>query len=167
MTIKTSRFSMLLAAALLAWVCTSAAAAEEMTLANLRLVDQHGEMHAIPPDTRTVVFAGDMDASKIVHALLGEREPDYLARHRAVFIADIHRMPGFVTRFIALPRMRRYPYRMLLIRDDETGGRFARREGSVTLVALERLQPMATSYVSSSDALERAIVGGVAQVDVR
>ena len=159
MTITTSRFRVVLTTVLLAWACTSAPAAEEKTLAELRLEDQHGDMHTIAPDTRMIVFAGDMDASKIVHALLGEREPDYLPRHRAVFIADIHRMPGFVTRFIALPRMRRYPYRMLLIRDDKTGERFARREGAVSIVTLDGLQPVATSYVTSADTLERAIRG--------
>jgi hypothetical protein len=149
----------LLAAALLAVVALARNGVAADSFADLTLEDQHGQAQTVAPDTRTIVFAGDMDASKIVHALLGERESDYLPRHRAVFIADIHRMPGFITRFIALPRMRRYPYRMLLIRDDETGQRFARQEGAVTVVTLAGLQAATTSHVTSRDALERAIVG--------
>jgi hypothetical protein len=133
------------------------------SLAGLVLPDQHGATHPLPPGTRTVVFVADMDATTIVHALLGERAPDYLDARRAVFIADIHRMPRIITRFVALPRMRRYPYRMLLIRDDTTGARFPRRAEHVTVLGLdEALRPAWTRYVTTAAELERALLAGAA-----
>lgn len=132
------------------------------SLVGLALEDQHGERHTIPTDTRTVIFASDMDASKVVHALLEQRDPDWLPRHHAVFIADIHRMPGIITRLFALPKMRRHKYRMLLIRDETTGARFPRKPDELTVLTLDQLRPIAVTYLSSVEALERAVVAGVA-----
>jgi len=131
------------------------------SLADLALADQHGVAHRIPADTRTVVFVNDMDASKIVHALLETRPPDWLAQQHAVFIADIHRMPGLVTRFIALPRMRERAYPILLITDDETGTRFPRTADAVTVMAVDDLRPTGqVRFLRTAEAVEQAVLAG-------
>jgi len=132
------------------------------SLADLRLADQYGNIHAIPPTTTTVLFAADMAAKKIVQALLDARDADYLAHHQAVFIADIHGMPRVITKLFALPRMRKYGYEVLLIDDADVGARFPRRDGEVTVLGLRDLQPIAVHYVRDVEALMRALEGGLA-----
>ena len=133
--------------------------AVDVALADLWLADQHGDIHPVPPDTRTIVFAADMTGSKIVNALLGARDADYLPRRHAVFIADIHGMPRIITRLFALPRMRGYPYRILLIDDAATGARFPRRSGEVTVLHVRDLRAVASAYVRDVAALTRALEG--------
>lgn len=140
--------------------------ATDVSLAGLELPDQHGQLHKLAPDTRTVIFAADMNATKIAHALLAARDPDYLNRHHAVLIADIHRMPRVITRLFALPKMRKYPYRMLLVHEAEQGRAFPRREGEVTILRLADLRIASVAYVTSAAALEAALAGPIADAGV-
>lgn len=130
----------------------------QLSLAGLTLPDQHGVSHELSPDIRTVLFTADMDASKMVRSVLDRHAPDWLAEQRGVFIADIHRMPGLITRFVALPRMRRYPYRMLLIRDDETGKELPRKTGLVTVLSLADLRVERVRHTKDASELEAWIV---------
>ena len=110
-------------------VLALATARADVPLAGLELADQHGEKHRIGPDVRTILFAGDMEASTVVNTLLGKKSADWLPANHAVFIADVHRMPSLITRFVAKPRMRGYPYRVLLIEDEATGAAFPQKRG--------------------------------------
>jgi hypothetical protein len=132
------------------------------SLADLRLPDQHGNVHTLPPETTTVLFAADMAAKKVVQALLDARDADYLPHHQAVFIADIHGMPRIITKLFALPRMRKYGYEVLLIEDADVGARFPRRDGEVTVLGLRDLRPVTVNYVRDVEALTRAVEGGLA-----
>lgn len=157
------RLAPLLALLLTLWRSGAAQTPTPPSLGDLGLEDQHGVVHRIPADTRTVLFVSDMDASKIVHALLETRPPDWLAQQHAVFIADIHRMPGLVTRFIALPRMRERAYPILLITDDETGERFPREEDAVTVMAVDDLRPAGpVRFLRTAEAVEQAVLSRAA-----
>ena len=134
------------------------------SFADLRLADQHDEVHTLAPDTTTIVFAADMAGNKIVNALLGARRADYLPGHHAAFVADIHRMPRVITAFFALPRMRTYAYRVLLIDDAALAARFPYRDGEVTVLRLRELRPVATEYAHDAAALARALEGGEAAI---
>lgn len=161
MTTRTCmRFAPCLVAALLAASTLAAAEEEPLSLVGLTLTDQHGTSHYLSARTRTVVFTNGMDASKIVRKLLDERRPDWLARHNAIFVADIHRMPRLITRFVALPRLRRNRYPILLIRDDETAADWPRQEDMVTILTLTKLRVETVRYTSSADELETWIVSG-------
>ena len=71
------------------------------------LETQHGTRVEIGAATRLVLVTHDMDAGKIARAVLEEHTEDTLAERHAVYVANISRMPGFVSRLIAIPRMRR------------------------------------------------------------
>jgi hypothetical protein len=53
-----------------------------------------------------------------------------------VYVADIHRMPGFVARMFALPSMRKRPYPMLLDREGQVTAPLPSEEGRVVLIRL-------------------------------
>lgn len=80
------------------------------------LADQHDRSHDVGAATRLVLVSYDMDGGALVRTALDER-PDALAAAGAVYVANTARMPGFVTRMFALPRMRKRPYPVLLDRD--------------------------------------------------
>ncbi len=102
--------------------------------------DQHGTAQTIPPDTRTLLFAADMDASEFLHELLEPLGDDYLNRHRAVFVADIHRMPGIISTLIAKPRMRDYSYTIRLIEEEGPGAVYPRAQGKITVMRIQAAQ---------------------------
>ena len=155
-----TRLALRLFAALLVASIVEATEEEPLSLVGLTLADQHGTAHYVSVNTRTVVFTNGMNASKIVRKLLDERPPDWLARHHAIFVADVHRMPRLITRFVALPRLRRNRYPILLIRDDETAADWPRQEDMVTILTLTKLPVETVRYTSSADELETWIVSG-------
>lgn len=107
------------------------------TLPVFKLNDQHDKPIALGPDTRAILFTADKTAGDMLNGLLKERPADFMPQRKLVYIADISRMPGWVTSMIALPRMREYPYRMAIASEEGQTAMLPRAEDSVTVILLE------------------------------
>ncbi|MEZ5552358.1 MAG: hypothetical protein R3E82_15850 [Pseudomonadales bacterium] len=97
--------------------------------------DQHGETYRFGTDTRTVLIAFDMSSSKAANGILADRGAAYLDDHRAVFISNIYGMPG-IGRVFAIPKMRKYPHRIVLADDMALLQPFPQRAGHITVMRL-------------------------------
>lgn len=120
------------------------------------LEDQNGILYTIPKDTKKVFFLSDMEASKILHTFMAPKDPDYLIEKKAVIISDIHKMPGLITKFVALPKMQSYNYRILLIRDNETGTPFPKEKNSITLLRIKKNKITEIRFIKNLEDLEKA-----------
>jgi len=116
-----------------------AAVADPLTVGapmpELELPDQHEKMHVVA-DANTILFAPNKAAGEIVHQSLGQGDSQSLKAKGIVYISDISGMPSFVTRMFALPKMRDYPYPVLLGYDKAETAMFPRREGQVTVLGV-------------------------------
>jgi hypothetical protein len=147
-----------------ALLCAAGAAAEPLdvgaALPALELADQHGESRAIDAAVRIVLFSRDMDGGKVVREALerkGEGAAGLLAERDAVYVADVSRMPGLVRRMIALPRMRRRPYPVLLDEKGAATAAFPSRDGRATVLFLDGLRVTRIAYEESPDAVLRVL----------
>ena len=109
---KLSRYGFLVFVAALCSLSFSSVLAEETwkkgdTFDAIRYEDQHGSIKILDDSVRNVIFLADMDAKDSLHEVLEEKGQDYLDKHQAVVIADIHRMPYLVSVMFALPAMPR------------------------------------------------------------
>ena len=158
---------LLLAAALLR---AGAAAAQTLAVGSafpaLTLEDQHGTVHAIDASLRAVLFSRDMDGGGIIRKALDRPlEEDalaFLARHGAVCVADVSRMPGLIRRTIAKPRMRRRPYPLLLDEEGRVTAALPSAAGRATLIRLDALRIVAVEHHDSPEALRAALAGEAA-----
>jgi hypothetical protein len=66
-----------------------------------------------PGALRSLIVSYTMSNGKAVNGYLAAQATDFLDSHQAAFLADIHGMPA-VGRFFAMPKMARYPHRILL-----------------------------------------------------
>jgi hypothetical protein len=98
-----------------------------------------------------------MDAGRIAKAVLAEHTAATLAARGAVYVADISKMPGLVSRLIAIPRMRRRPYPVLLDREALTIRRFPATGGRVTAVHLAEGRITAIEQLDSEATLRAAL----------
>lgn len=89
-----------------------------------------------PGDLSTLLVSYTMGNGKSVNRHLAAQPADYLARHRAAFLADIHGMPG-IGRFFALPKMAKYPHRILLGDSDTLLARHPRQEDRITVFSFD------------------------------
>lgn len=121
-------------------LCALSAFAQIITLRpgdpvpTLALKDQHDKPARLPADLKQIVFAGDKAASDLAADWLDAQAADWLARTQRVYLADIHKMPGLVTRLIALPKLRDKRYPIILGREAGELTMFPLREKCVTLL---------------------------------
>ncbi|EMY62623.1 hypothetical protein [Leptospira terpstrae] len=131
---------------LFTFLLTISLSAEEITtptlvvgspLPEINYTNQWEEPSPIPKETTKVLFISDMDASKIIHPILEKEGKGYLESKQAVLISDIHRMPSLITKFVALPKMKSYPYTLRLVREETVADPIPRTKGSITLINLK------------------------------
>lgn len=130
------------------------------TLPELVLPDQHGETRRVDASVRAVLFSRDMAGGKLIQELLAEGGAALLEQHGAVYVSDVSRMPGFVRRFIAKPRMRKRPYPMLLDEDGGATADFPSQEGRATLLRLDALRVTEVVESGSTEELRQALDSG-------
>jgi hypothetical protein len=106
------------------------------TFPALQAVDQHGEAYVFEPGTNAVLIAFEMGAARAANRLLAEQSPEYLDDHQAVYVANIYGMPGIGRRF-ALPKMRKYPHRIVLADEENLLTPFPHRKGLITVLELD------------------------------
>jgi len=144
-------------------LAAAAAAAEEPyavgeRIAPFELEDQFGDAGAVDESVRFLLFSRDMEGGKILRSAVEGQTRETLARLGAVYVADIHRMPGLIARIFAIPRMRRRGYPMLLDREGAITQRLPDREGQATVLELDHLTLVAVHHFAAPDAL-RAQLG--------
>lgn len=138
-------------------IADAATLAPGMPMPPLTLTDQHDAKAAIAPDTRMVIFARDMAAADIVEKALADNGAALLADAAALFVSDISGMPGMVRKFIAMPAMRKRPYRMILDRDGKVTADMPVQKDQVTLLRLDAMTIQTVEYLDSADRLRAAL----------
>jgi hypothetical protein len=131
------------------------------TLVPFALEDQHGKRAEIGAGVRLLMLTRDMDAGDLVKQALAATEQRVLDERHAVYVADISGMPALVSRFIAVPRMRERPYRVLLDRDRSTTRDVPSVKGKVTVLSLDALRVTGVDHLGSVEAV-KGVLGGAA-----
>ena len=99
-------------------------------------MDQHEKPYAVEAGTAYVLVSYDMGPGKQANGYLEEKGAEFLPNNKAVFIANIHEMPG-VGRFFAIPKMQKYPHRILLADEKGLLDEWPQEKGKVTVFALD------------------------------
>ena len=123
----------------------------------LTLQDQHGQDWRTQPDTRLVLLAAGRTASNTVLTVLGSQPKGFLASQRAVYLADMSRMPGFITRTFALPALREQPFVVGVSMQDNALSGWPTQPDSVTRLELEQQVVRAVRYAKTEAELRAAL----------
>ena len=126
-------------------------------LPSLHLKDQHDREWYVHADTRLVIFAAGRKASNLVLSVLGPQSRGFLAGRHAVYLADMSRMPGFVTRSFALPALRDQNFEVGVVLDEQTLAGWPRQDGAVTLIRLDQGRVVSHEYASTEAQLRAAL----------
>jgi hypothetical protein len=153
--VHTIRIAALAAAALLlsAPLALGQTVAPGDALAELRLPDQHGEPRSVGPDTKLVLFSRDMRGGGVLRDLLEKDGAAWLEQHHAVYVSDVSRMPGPIRAVIAMPRLRRRPYPVLLDEAGEATASLPSGDDKASLIFLDQLRVTRVEHVDSVEAL--------------
>lgn len=98
--------------------------------------DQHENAFTLKPaETDFLLVSHDMETGKKANAALNAMGKEYLGTKNAVYVANIHGMPG-IGRLFAMPKMRKYVHRIILGDDEALIAKFPEQKDKVTVLKL-------------------------------
>jgi hypothetical protein len=97
--------------------------------------DQHGVPFQFTNGIRFLLVVTEMASAKMANQRLAAAGVGFLEQHHAAYLMDIHTMPA-IARFFALPKMRKYPHRIVLVDTADALAAFPVQAGCVTVLAL-------------------------------
>lgn len=97
--------------------------------------DQHEQAYSMPAGVKHVAVAFTMSVGKSANQALAEKGADYLPESNAVFVANVYGMPA-IGRIFAMPKMRKYPHRIMLADAEGLLDDFPQKEDKVTVFDL-------------------------------
>jgi len=121
------------------------------------LIDQHGKEHEVNEQVRLVLFCKDKKGNDIVGDALKDTSAGYLSQHQTFFVADTSGMPRLIAKFVALPALRKRPYRVLLDPGPSVTKGFPSEKDKVTLLFLKNLTIKAIKFVDNPGDITKAI----------
>ncbi|WP_418184703.1 hypothetical protein ACNSOS_06880 [Aliarcobacter vitoriensis] len=148
----------LLLATFLALGLNAAPLAVESTITDLKIKDQHEVEKTIDANVKTILFASDKGTSDLLRDYLlplSEKE-NILEKNSAVYVADISGMPSLISKFIALPKMKKYPFSVLLL-DDTNKDNFTKEDGKIIVYSLEDGKVTEIRKISTTEELSEII----------
>lgn len=101
-----------------------------------KMQDQHEQVYAMPKGVKHVAVAFTMGVGKSANGYFAEKGAEYLGSEKAVFVANIYGMPA-VGRFFAMPKMKKYPHRIMLADTEGLLDAFPKKEDRVTVLDLD------------------------------
>lgn len=119
------------------WMVAAAALEPGERLAPWTLLDQHDHAYTLDGDLQVLLVARGMEAADLLREALSELGPEYLERHRVVFLADISAMPAPIASLFAVPAMRDYGYRVMLDRTGRVASRYPGEKAELLWLQLD------------------------------
>ena len=117
------------------------------TFPALHLSDQFEKQTDVTNQTRYILMAFEKDVSVETANFFKKQPKGFLEKKHLLYISDISSMPSFITSMFALPKMKKYPFSVLLINDDR-GKVFDKKEGLLTRYTLKHHKITAIDFLS-------------------
>lgn len=122
------------------------------------LENQHAETVKISSETKWLVFVAEKDISKIVTDYLNESKFN-LESAQVIYVSDISGMPSFITKMVALPKMRKYGFKIALDRTGDITKSWPKESGKATVVQLDQMKVQQIKYLGNKDEVTQFFSG--------
>jgi hypothetical protein len=126
------------------------------------LADQFGNTHSLSPATRFVVVASEKGVSERLNEWLKPKEQGFLAAHKTEYVSDIEPMPGIITKMFALPKMKKYPFTLLLATEKDFARTYPNQKGKIAVFVLDDNQVLADLKFLDTPAEVEVVITGAA-----
>lgn len=127
--------------------------ANSLTIGNdlptLTIKDQFEKEHTVDANIKTIIFSATKSEGVTIKEFLLAKDKDYLTTNKAVYVADITGMPSLITKFIAMPKMKDYPFPVLLV-DEAHKTLFPVKEDMISVISLENGKITDIKYVKTT-----------------
>ncbi|PIE71675.1 MAG: hypothetical protein CSA22_02295 [Deltaproteobacteria bacterium] len=121
-------------------------------LPTFKIVDQFGKEQVLSSDTKTIMVTSSKVTSEIIKDYLLEKGKGFLERNSAYYVADISGMPSVISKLFAVPKMKDYPFSILLV-DKKQAKTFSKKEDQITIYTIENGKVLSINYIKEKEEL--------------
>jgi len=121
---------------------------------SFKIPDQFGNYTKVYHHDKYVIMTFEKDLSGELSSYLEKRKNDYLSSKKTKYVADISAMPSIITKMFALPKMKKYNYKLLLIHDEDQGEQFPRRDEMVSVFKIDNYKIQSIEYMKPKEVIE-------------
>lgn len=132
------------------------------TLTPFKIENQFGEAAELNSETQWVIFSADMDAAKMMTPYLNENASK-LDLSKTLIISDISKMPAMISKMFAIPKMKKYAFKLALDRTGENTKPWPRQSKQITVMKLTQLKVDSIEQLSSTEAVQKFFADKKAQ----
>jgi hypothetical protein len=125
----------------------------------IKIQNQFEETAELTADTQWIIFSSDMKAAKLLTEYLSEENAKKTDLSKTLIISDISKMPGMISKMFAIPKMKKYAFKLALDKTGEATKDFPRQEGSLTVIKVAQFKVESIEQLSSSEAVKSFFVG--------
>lgn len=118
---------------------------------SLTLDDQFETPHTIDANDSVVMISFEHDVSGVVNDYLKAQPAGYLPDHRARYVSDISAMPSIIATLFALPKMRDYPFKIMLNEEEQFAKHYDKKEGKLTIYRLNDGRVTAVEFIDPKE----------------
>lgn len=115
--------------------------------------DQFDKSYKLSADTKTILVAETRSTSVIIREYLLSKDKDFLTANKTQYIADISGMPGLISKYIAIPKMKKYPFSILLV-DEKQAKSFSTKEDEITVYSVVDGKVSDVKYIKTTEELD-------------
>jgi NADPH-dependent ferric siderophore reductase len=123
------------------------------SIPTFEIEDQFEKKQTIASDTKIILVTAEKGMSEIIRDYLLSQPEGYLESKKAVYVGDISGMPSLIARFFALPKMKKYPFSILLVDEEQTKS-FSKKEESITVYSVENGTVSNVKYIKTAEELK-------------
>jgi len=118
----------------------------------LTLVNQFDEKIELKKEgSLKIILSFEKDVSAGIKTFLDTQEKNFLVDNNVVYISDISEMPSLITSWFAIPKMKKFDFKVALIYDEDEGKVLNRQEEKVTVMILNDSNITSIEFVNAKD----------------
>lgn len=126
-------------------------------LPNIALTTQHDKAYSFDNSIKRIIMSAEKQSSTMLTNVLDSKPATYLKDTKTVYLADMHRMPSLITKFVALPQLREKAYDIVLGREEIDLAQFPREKGCLTLMTVKEQIIESLKFICGEDELKSSM----------
>ncbi len=96
------------------------------SLSDLKLNDQNEKPQTVEADTKVIFFSFSKPTGHACNDFLEKKPANYLAEHKALYVADVSAAPSLIKKMFILPDLKDLKFPILLINDDALSAAYSK-----------------------------------------
>lgn len=122
------------------------------------LNDQFDKPHSLKSSTQWLVLAHDMDSSRVTRDAFAGQTDETLQQANIQYYADISGMPGLISSYIAIPKMQKQKYAIVLGKEDNELAFLPSEDDKVSIFKIENGKIVEFITTDSAEVLKKTVL---------